>query len=67
MTTDGPADNAKLQADDVIVSIDGREVRTFGELISYLFMNTVPGDTVTLEYIRNGDLHETDLVVGARP
>ena len=67
VTTDGPAEAAGLQADDVIISIQGREVRTFGELITYLFMNTVPGDTVTLEYIRNGDLRETDLVVGARP
>ena len=67
VTPDGPSEQAGLRVDDVIISIENQEVRTFGELISYLFIHTVPGDTVTLQYIRNGEVQETDLTIGARP
>jgi hypothetical protein len=36
-------------------------------MIGYLFANTGPGDTVTYEVLRNGEVLTIDLVLGARP
>lgn len=63
----GPADQANLRPGDLIVRIDNLEVQQFGGLISYLFTNTSPGDTVQLVYIRNGEQLQTELVIGSRP
>ena len=43
----GPADDAGVEAGDVIVAINDQPVSLFESLISYLFNNTKPGDTVT--------------------
>jgi len=63
----GPADEAGIQEDDVILSIDGLEVLDFSKMLSYLFNNTSPGDTVELEVFRNGAVITLDLTIGARP
>lgn len=63
----GPSDSAGILVDDVIVSIDGRELRNFGDLISYLFNYTSPGDTVSLGVVRGGEMLQLELVIGARP
>ena len=64
---EGPADQAGIQVDDVILSIDGLEILDFSEMLSYLFNNTSPGDTVELEVFRNGEVVTLDLTIGARP
>lgn len=63
----GPADEAGLELGDVIIAFNDVEIRDFGELISYLFTKTAPGDTITVTFIREGSETETELVVGARP
>ena len=63
----GPADQAGLQEDDVILSIDGKDVLNFSEMLGYLFIHTVPGDVVKLEVFRNGEIITLDLTVGSRP
>lgn len=63
----GPADQAGLQVDDVILEIDGREVLNFNEMLSYLFTETEPGDTVELVVFRDGEVIQIDLTLGARP
>jgi len=63
----GPADEAGIQEDDVILSINGLEVLDFSKMLSYLFNNTSPGDTVELEVFRNGAVITLDLTIGARP
>jgi len=63
----GPADVAGLQVDDVVLSIDGREVLDFSELLSYLFTNTSPGDEVLLQVFRGGEIIEVPLIIGSRP
>jgi 2-alkenal reductase len=63
----GPAADAGLRIDDVIIQVDDWEVRQFGDLITYLFNYTYPGDVVRVVYIRGGERQETDLTVGARP
>jgi len=64
---DGPADQAGIQTDDVILSINGLEVLDFNKMLSYLFNYTSPGDTVELEVFRNGEIITIELIIGARP
>ena len=63
----GPADQAGLQQDDVILGIDGRQVLDFSEMLSYLFINTSPGDVVELEVFRAGEIITLEMTLGARP
>jgi|GEM_PF-35036 len=59
-----PADKAGLQAADVIVSIEGKEVETVNEFKQYLYKNIKPGDKVTIEFYRDGKKQKTDIVTG---
>jgi 2-alkenal reductase len=76
----GPTDQAGLHADtgdvnngrytgdgDLIVAVDGREVRVFGDLLSYLVHFTRPGQTITLTIIRAGQTLDLAVVLGERP
>lgn len=62
-----PADGAGLEISDVIIAFNGEELRDFGDLISFLFTKTAPGDTITVTFIRGGEEMQTELVVGSRP
>ena len=74
----GPADKAGLQGltidqygrkhgGDVIVGVDGDNIREFEQLVSYLEANTVPGDNVVLDVVRNGTDVELNAIMGERP
>ena len=77
----GPVDQAGIKAGtetiaslstmkgggDLILEINGVKVRNFSEMLSYLVLNTVPGDTVTFTVYRNGETLEIDVVLGSRP
>jgi 2-alkenal reductase len=63
----GPADEAGLQEDDVILSVDGNDVLNFSDMLSYLFNYTSPGDTVDLTVFRSGQTLELQMTLGARP
>jgi S1-C subfamily serine protease len=74
----GPADKAGLQGvtidqygrkhgGDVIVGVDGDNIREFEQLVSYLEANTVPGDNIVLDVIRNGTNVELNAIMGERP
>jgi 2-alkenal reductase len=52
---------------DLIIAVDGRPVRTFNDLIEYLFMNKSPGDNIQLTVLRNGVETYVDLTLGRRP
>ena len=51
---------------DIIVAINSVPIASFDELIGYLVSNTSVGDTVTVTYIRDGEVQETSLVLGSR-
>jgi S1-C subfamily serine protease len=51
----------------MIVGIDGRTLKNFDEMISYLFTHKSPGDVVQLQVLRNGQQIEVDVTLGARP
>ncbi len=52
---------------DLIIGIDGNEVRNFNDLISYLILHTIPGDTVVLTVLRQNEQIEVDLTLAERP
>jgi 2-alkenal reductase len=67
VVANGPAEAGGVQAGDVIVAINDAAITHFEELISYLFSNTVPGDSVTLSVLRDGESVAVDVTVQARP
>ncbi len=63
----GPAARAGLQAGDIIVAVNGEEIRDFDSLLEYLERNTRVGDTLELT-VRRGDQRGTiTLRLGERP
>ncbi|WP_247729873.1 S1C family serine protease [Halovivax limisalsi] len=52
---------------DVIVAVDGQNVSSREELLSYLLMETEPGDTVELTVIRGGEEQTVEVTLDERP
>ncbi len=82
VTRGGPADRAGLEpcdetvgymgsnapaGGDIIVGIDGQQVRKFDDLISYLTRKVSVGQRITLTVLRDGERVTLDVEVGARP
>ncbi|MEW6028153.1 MAG: trypsin-like peptidase domain-containing protein [Chloroflexota bacterium] len=79
VTPGGPADAAGLKGGteassvgipaggDMITAIDGRPIKTFDELLSYLVTNKAPGDTVVLTVMRGEETVEITITLGRRP
>ena len=63
---DTPADEAGLEAGDVIVAVEGQELRNASDLLS-LVANRRPGDTLDFEYVRDDDRRSTTVRLGVRP
>jgi S1-C subfamily serine protease len=81
VTSDGPAEDAGIQAGDqelrfqgqpvtaggdVIVSVDGQEVVAESDLAEAISEHG-PGDTVVLEVLRDGEREEIEIELGERP
>jgi S1-C subfamily serine protease len=77
----GPADGALQASDDfvtvdgmrvplggdVIISVEGREIRDSEELASFLITETEPGDEVEFTVLRDGERRTVTVTVGERP
>ncbi len=76
----GPAEQAGIRAGDsptsinglnaggdLIIAFDGKEVKTFDDLLSYLITSKSPGDTVVLTVLRDDQLLDVTLTLGTRP
>jgi 2-alkenal reductase len=76
----GPADKAGIKAGstptnipnlfgggDLIVAIDGHEVHTFDDMLSYLITNKGPGDSVILQVMRGAEKVDVTVMLGKRP
>ena len=62
----GPAEKAGLQAGDIITSIDGQPA-TSNIQLQEVTLTKNPGETVDLEYLRNGKTEKTTVTLGAQP
>ncbi|WP_026166911.1 Do family serine endopeptidase [Novosphingobium nitrogenifigens] len=60
------AAKAGMQAGDVVVRVDGKDV-TPEQTLSYIVANTQPGKRIPIELIRNGQHVTVNAVVGKRP
>ena len=60
------AEQAGLQAGDVVVSVNGQAV-TRDDNLSYIISNIAPGTRVPVEFIRDGERDNVTLTVGRRP
>jgi S1-C subfamily serine protease len=52
---------------DVIVGVDGLDVRNLNDLVVYMERNKLPGDTISLKIIRDGSEMTKSLLLGSRP
>jgi serine protease Do len=52
---------------DIIIAINGQTINHFDELVSYVFIHTNAGDTVTLTVLRQGKEIKLPLTIGAIP
>ncbi|MCB9454193.1 MAG: trypsin-like peptidase domain-containing protein [Anaerolineaceae bacterium] len=52
---------------DIIVAINGQFIANMDELVSYLVINTAPGDVVTLLIVRGKDTFEVPITLESRP
>ncbi len=62
----GPCDG-KLTVDDIIVGMNGQVIKNNDDLASYLEEHTLPGDTLNLTVIRNGQSITVSVILGTRP
>jgi putative serine protease PepD len=65
VTPGEPASKAGIEAGDVIVAVDGKPVTTADELIIAIRRH-VPGDQLSLTYIRDGQRRTVTLTLGSR-
>jgi S1-C subfamily serine protease len=63
--SNGPADRAGIEAQDVITAVGSKEVKTGGDLLSAL-RNYKPGDTIRLTVVRGGTESTMDVTLGDR-
>lgn len=66
VVADGPAARAGLRQGDVITSIDGQPA-TSNVQLQELTLTKSPGDTVVLEYVRDGVSHKATVTLAAQP
>lgn len=75
----GPADKAGIRGGtqptavqglttggDLIIAVDGNEIKDFSELMSYLVLKTSVGDDIVLTIIRSGQTMDVTVTLGQR-
>ncbi|MGV8025855.1 MAG: S1C family serine protease [Anaerolineaceae bacterium] len=79
VTTGGPAAKAGIRAGtrttkynglyaggDLITAVDGTALKNYNQLLTYMFMNKAPGDTITVTVLRNGTERNIEVTLGSR-
>jgi serine protease Do len=61
--TGSPADVAGLQQFDVIININGEPVTSIMELRQSLYSDSALGETIEIEYVRDGNIESAELVL----
>ncbi|MEZ4530157.1 MAG: trypsin-like peptidase domain-containing protein [Thermomicrobiales bacterium] len=63
----GPASSGGLQVGDIIVGVNGDAESDPSEALDTILFEKKPGDTVTLDVIRNGQSTTVEVTLGERP
>ena len=64
----GPVADAGLQGQAILTAINGQQMTSEDDVISYLELNTKPGDRVTLSLVEaSGQKRDLQVQLGARP
>jgi len=58
---------AVILGGDIIIAINGARIRGIDDLSSFMEENTLPGQTITVTIVRNGETMNVSLKVGTRP
>jgi len=61
------ADANGTSAGDIIVGVDGNDVRAFDDLLGYIVEETTVGQTINVEVLRDGQVETIPLTLQARP
>jgi 2-alkenal reductase len=64
---DSPAARAGLAQESIVTAIDGEVLTSTEDVIAYLELNTMPGDTVTLTVAEAAGQRDIEVTLGARP
>jgi S1-C subfamily serine protease len=67
LVSGGPADNAGVKVNDIVIGINGTRFRSGDEMSSYLEEHTLPGENVILNIAREYGTLDVLLVLGKRP
>jgi S1-C subfamily serine protease len=80
VTAGGPSEKAGIHPDsatssatqltgdgDLIIAIDGRPVKVFSDILSYIINHARPGQEVTLTLLRAGNKTDVKVTLGERP
>ncbi|NJP37953.1 S1C family serine protease [Alkalicoccus luteus] len=60
---DSPAQDGGMEEGDVIVELDGEEIRDANELRRYLYTAVEIGDTMEVTFYRDGELQSTEITL----
>jgi S1-C subfamily serine protease len=63
----GPAASGGLQVGDLIIGVSGEANPDPDEALDTILFEKKPGDTVSLDVIRNGQSITVDVTLGERP
>ena len=63
---DGPAVRGGIAEGDIVVSLGGNRVRTFGEMVGMLILDYDVGDEVSVGVLRDGETVDLTVVLGER-
>jgi S1-C subfamily serine protease len=66
IVADSPADEAGLEAGDVITTVAGDRIDADNPL-DLLLLKHAPGEEITLEVLRDGESRQIDVTLGTRP
>lgn len=67
VTAGGPSATAGMQANDIIVALNGTSVRNGDEMSSYLEEFTLPSETLVVSVYRGTSTTDISVVLGRRP
>lgn len=66
-SNDSPVAQAGLRDRAILTAVNGQTMTSSDDIISYLELNTQPGDTVTLSLVTDQGQQELQVQLGARP